>query len=246
MVCAIMILCLSTRWESKLMETMIHNQRASQEILCSTRWASTPRTQVSFKGRWCWCRSWDPPSTRWTKSSKSTLSESFFNSINKKLPFLFVQLQQKEDFEGSMALYSKFQVIAPILFVGLTVGVLIDGECQYEDKELGWWYVWRWDWCLQLRSLSRRRVFNSSPPHTSSSQLLGDSQQWFIWQFQEPRYPTHPFWIIIPSPPNILKTSLTQQNCVDVFKIRRSYATCLWIKYGNKVRRRQWTKLRGE
>ena len=49
---------------------------------------------------------------------KVNLVRVVFQQHQQEMTFLFVQLQQKEDFEGSMALYSKFQVIAPILIVG--------------------------------------------------------------------------------------------------------------------------------
>ena len=63
-----------------------------------------------------------------------------------------VQLQQKEDYEGAMALYSKFQVIA-----------IIQKKSKINDQ----FYVKR------QKSHFRQLVFNSLPHHTSSSQLQG-------------------------------------------------------------------------
>ena len=141
-----------------------HNVEDLKNFL--TRWTSTLRMRASCKAR-CWlCRSWDLPLIRCSvyhhenqhcqhhdnHHHHDDQDNNHGNHQSHHSYHFSVQLQQKEDYEGAMALYSKFQVIA-----------IIQKKSKINDQ----FYVKR------QKSHFRQLVFNSLPHHTSSSQLQG-------------------------------------------------------------------------
>ena len=141
-----------------------HNVEDLKNFL--TRWTSTLRMRASCKAR-CWlCRSSDLLLIRCcvyhhenhhcqhhdNHHHDNDQDNNHGNHQSHQSHHISVQLQQKEDYEGAMALYSKFQVIA-----------IIQKKSKLNDQ----FYVKR------QKSHFRQLVFNSLPHHTSSSQLQG-------------------------------------------------------------------------